>query len=376
MPTRHNHPKMTKPFFLDWTKGVGLEGVPDGEQSVVKYTKQEFLVGKPWIDYPDHQIIIEETHLNPMSDNPRGRGAQLFSEDELNRLFDILKQQNAILFVVSNRMTSRVMFEGRYFDEDGDLDKAKSYQAWLDHIKLHSDTTGWYKKWHPLTEHDKHIRALRDETRRDACEKIDLLASRKYGKKNIGTEDKPTWINDDPDVNAMSKIIAWGMENERVSPAMIEDREISLKFKNKPHAYWTFNYGSGMALYYIATKDGKFRTDKNGNFLGIKTLLFDIIQSHAFHAGKGSGAACRAKLKHDRMKAEENAYRKKHKIQTINGGFQVPIPEVRKRHESVNKEWLRLIRDYKLWELGLCLFPDKDKGRKIIPITNKESSIR
>ena len=169
------------------------------------------------------------------------------------------------------------------------------------------------------------------------------------------------------------------MENERVSPAMIKDREISLKFKNKPHAYWTFNYGSGMALYYIATKDGKFRTDKNGNFLGIKTLLFDIIfRSHAFHAGKGSGAACRAKLKHDRMKAEENAYRVKSiKFKRLTEGFRFLFPKFVNDMKVLIKNGWRLIRDYKLWESGLCLFSDKkDKGRKIIPITNKESSIR
>jgi hypothetical protein len=337
--------------LFDWEK-IFLATVNGKVQDCLKYTKEEFINCKHVYDFPGFLYLIEWAHLNPQSEEDRGRGAQLLST-KAQFLYDKnLQQLNAIQLGLPKYLTPRVIDEMGFGN-----DKTKSNVAWFLKIQKHmqNDDLGkiisWFKDWHPETEKEKRQHQLRENSRRDATERIDRLASKKCGYKHPNYED-------------MYNILLKAFNTNTLSKEAKEDRGIKFKTtKGKKDKEFVFNKSSCMALYCMAcTEDGEWRTDTKGNLLGINTILFDLDQHHAHHAGKGSGASCRAKLRHDQLRAEENKDRKKNGIKIVKkelketddpnkfeeGGFNDPRPEVRKRHEDVNKELLRLIRDSKI----------------------------
>jgi hypothetical protein len=312
--------------FLGPLVTVDIEGkffktTADGINTIL-YTFDQFLNGKHLLDHPGHNCACEAPHLKPKPKTERDRGAQPFTEAQLEQYRETLRRLGRKQFLLPSAMAKRVFVETGFKSEDSCL-------AWWSYCDRHAKIIDMLAEFKPVTERDQHRNILLNQCREDSCYRIDSMASGGYVSQEV--EDARDCLTR-----------AWN--DGGISSEMILEYEIKILRSGPRKGLLVFAETKVMPLYVSCCNSDKvYHRDVNGTRISPKAVTGGILQHHAHKSGKGSKASARAKTRL-RLRTAEKRYRVEHGI--AESSFPAPIPVVRAHHQRMNRELIKRFRDY------------------------------
>jgi hypothetical protein len=291
------------------------------------YTFAQILACQHLIDNPGFDSAAEKAHFSKKPISGRDRGAQPFTEDEINLYIANVAALGRKHYHLPGGMAKRVMktTDEGYIQKDSCL-------AWWEYCNQTPNIMDKVRLLRPITERDERRNIKLNEVREDSCYRVDSDASRKY--KNC------------EDVELVREILFRAFPFISEAAKAKSEFHIRILKSGKRKDKVEFNPATVMPLAVVALDvNGKWRRDSRGNPVGVRAIISGVLQHHAMKSGKGSKASARAKTR-GRLKRAEQNYRKAHGIPEVKGTFPAPIPEVRKHHEKMNKELVRIFRDF------------------------------
>jgi hypothetical protein len=291
----------------DWEHGIWL--IYDGNQ-IRKYSREQFLNGEVFRDYPNAVFIVEAPH---MKDRASLSVAQIYTVEELS-----IVAKHAIFYGVTIKLfpakqTVRAAQEAGNGERDSHdkwhSDKSLDTKSIYDFIVNHSEIP--LMAWKPGVDKSE-VHSRRDAMRANMSRRLNQM--------------RPNY--DSAEVELARKVLFSNFHT--VSDDVRKWFPIDIINMDRTNERLTYKDNRLMAVWVaVFNEDGSLRRTDQGDFIGVREV-WGTLWLHAFH---GKGGTARSNLIHWALKSAEAGERDK---------------DIRASFNQAVKELIKVFRDYGL----------------------------